>query len=475
MEFHVSLIGRTDLSGEIYRQLRRAILDGRLRPGEPLPPSRELARSLGVSRTTVTVAYDRLWGEGLVTSRVGAGTFVSDDLPGASVDGQQHQIVSAIKPREIWNSINTPSVFARPARYDFRMGVPDASLFPYKAWRRLLAGQFRVEAAGAGIYADPAGDPALRAAIARRIGVSRGVQASSDDVVITNGTQQALDVIGRVLLAPGDRVAVEDPGYEPPRRLFESMGLRVQGIPVDRHGLVVGALPDDTRLVYVSPSHQCPLGMSMALSRRLALLTWAEQHNAVIVEDDYDSEFRYGGRPIEPLQTLDTGGRVIYVGTFSKTMLPTLRLGFIVTPPSLRDAMHRAKYVTDWHTSLPIQAALAQFIDDGGFARHIRRMRTVYQARRDLLIDVLARDFAGILDVIPSDAGLHVTAIGRNLSTEQLTYAYQRAIEAGVELFRLSMFAFDEPVPPGFVLGFGLIPLNQIEEGLSRLRRCFDG
>ena len=213
----------------------------------------------------------------------------------------------------------------------------------------------------------------------------------------------------------------------------------------------------------------------MALPRRLALLAWAERNNAAVVEDDYDSEFRYGGRPIEPLQTLDGSGRVVYVGSFSKTLLPSLRLGFAVTLPSLRKAMHRAKYVTDWHTPLPAQAALAAFIDDGGFARHIRKMRAVYQARHELLTRILARDFAGLLEVIPSAVGLHVTALAPALTAEQVDTILARAFDAGVALHRPSAFTVEGPVQPGLVLGYGAIPTDQIEAGLRRLRHCFDG
>ena len=212
----------------------------------------------------------------------------------------------------------------------------------------------------------------MREAIARHIGVSRGIAASPDDITITSGAQQALDIVARSLLAPGDRVAVEDPGYVPPRLLFKSLGAQVYGVPVDDQGIVVDALPRHTRLVYLTPSHQYPLGVTLSLPRRLALLAWAERNNAGIIEDDYDSEFRFEGRPMEPLQTLDTSGRVIYVGSFSKTMLPSLRLGFVVTPPSLQAAMHKAKHLSDWHTSTLAQAALARFIDDGGFGNHWR-------------------------------------------------------------------------------------------------------
>ena len=300
MEVHVSLVGRKDLTGEIYRQLRRAILDGRLPPGSRLPATRELARRLNVSRTTVTVAYDRLTGEGFITSRVGAGTFVGDDVAGPG--GTARPGRGVLRPRPLWDAVVVPTVFDKPPRFDFRTGIPDATLFPYQSWRRLLVRQLRPAAVGLGAYGDPAGHPGLRQAIARHIGLARGVQAGAGEVVVTNGTQQAVDVVARVLLAPGDRVAVESPGYGPPRRLMASLGAEVLGVPVDDQVLVVEAIPPRTRLVYVTPSHQFPLGMAMSLPRRLALLAWAERHDAAVVEDDYDSEFRYGGRPIEPLR-----------------------------------------------------------------------------------------------------------------------------------------------------------------------------
>jgi GntR family transcriptional regulator / MocR family aminotransferase len=472
MEYHVSLIGRKDLSGEIYRQLRRGILEGRLRPGDALPPTRTLARSLNVSRTTVAVAYDRLLGEGFVTSRVGSGTFVGERGPRVGGNGRRSEAPGVLEARAIWNSIQLPTAFDRPARFDFRSGIPDGSLFPHKAWRRLITHELRAEASGKAVYGDPAGHPALRAAIARHIGLSRGVEASADDVTITSGTQQALDVIARVLLAPGDRVAVENPGYPPPRRLFETLGARIIPVPVDRHGLVVSALPRNIRLVYVTPSHQYPLGVPMSLQRRLALLSWAERNKAAIVEDDYDSEFRFRGRPVEPLKTLDTAGRVIYVGSFSKTMLPALRLGFVVTPPSLNAAVHKAKHLTDWHTSMLAQGALARFIDDGAFARHLRRMSNVYRVRYELVTKTLSRDFAGHLVLVPSAAGLHVSALAV-ADHPGINRVATRASEAGVAVQELSRFAVGEPRRAGLVLGYGGITTTDIAEGLRLLRGCF--
>ncbi len=474
MTFHVNLVGRRDLSGEIYRQLRRAMLDGRLRVGDRLPSSRELARTLAVSRTTVTVSYDRLAGEGFVTSRVGAGTLVSQHAARARRDGAGDRGEGALRSRPVWESISLPTVFARPATFDFRSGLPDASLFPHRAWRRLMSRALRTDGADAGRYGDPQGHRSLREAIARHIGVSRGVATSADDVSVTNGTQQALDILARVLLKPGDSVAIEDPGYPPPRRLFRALGMRVVGVPVDREGLVVDALPRRARLVYVTPSHQYPLGVSMTLERRRALLTWANRNDAAIVEDDYDSEFRFGGRPLEPLQTLDGAGRVIYVGSFSKTLLPGLRLGFMVTPPSLRSAVQKAKHVTDWHTATLAQAALAEFIDDGDFARHIRRMARVYRTRHDLVTSTLTREFADDLEVIPSRAGLHVTALARRAATRETAAAAHRAADVGVAIQIVASFAVSAAAPAGIVLGYGAIPTAQIGEGLSRLRKCFD-
>jgi GntR family transcriptional regulator/MocR family aminotransferase len=281
--------------------------------------------------------------------------------------------------------------------------------------------------------------------------------------------------VARVLLAPGDRVAVETPGYGPLRRLLVSLGAQVVPVPVDAEGLVVQAIPAGVKLVTVSPSHQFPLGMAMSLSRRMALLAWAGRHGAAIVEDDYDSEFRYGGRPIEPLQTLDERGRVLYVGSFTKTMLATLRLGFVVVPEPLVEAVRAAKFVTDWHTALPTQAALAGFIDQGYLARHIRRMRRVYQERHQLVLDLLADRFSDLLKPLPSATGLHVTATVPGTTQAELEAVVARAWAAGVGVLPLSTWDAGPPSQPGLVLGYGTVAIDRIEEGLARLRRAFDG
>jgi GntR family transcriptional regulator/MocR family aminotransferase len=471
MEIHVSLIGRRNLSREIYRQLRESIMEGRLRAGDALPPTREMAQRLGVARSTVMIAYDRLLAEGFISARVGAGTFVSALPNRASADQKRPAKRSVLAPRPVWDTMSV--AFAQPVTYDFRSGHPDATFFPHDTWDRLLRRALRSSAVASGIYGHPAGLDALREAIARHVGISRGVVCSADDVTITNGTQQAVDVVARVLLAPGDRAAVEDPGYRPIRWLLTSLGVRVACVPVDRDGLVVDKLPRGTRLVHVTPSHHYPLGVSMSLARRLDLLAWAERTDAAIVEDDYDSEFRFDGRPIEPLQALDTAGRVIYVGTFSKTLLPALRLGFVVTPPSLREAMHSAKYVADCHASIPAQVALARFIDEGHFARHIRKMSAVYRERHKLVTECIARDFAERLEVVPSSVGLHFAALARRASAPFIDRVVQRALARGVGIYPLARFAVHHPAA-GLIIAYGAIPTALVDEGLSQLRRAFD-
>lgn len=452
MDVHVTLEGRGDLAAQVYRQLLDAILDGRLRSGERLPPTRELAGRLEISRNTVALAYDRLVADGFLVGRAGAGTFVSAE----PVRGRAAP-KGVVLPRTVWRDIGTPPTTPH-APYDFRVGMPDPRLFPMESWRRLVARELR---AGAAAYGDPAGYEPLREAISRHIGISRSVHANAGDVLITNGAQQALDLIGRVLIEPGAVVAVEEPGYPPARLLFRSLGARVAGVPVDAEGIDVQAIPKAARIVYVTPSHQFPLGTPMSLARRAALLTWAERRRAVVIEDDYDSEFRFGDRPLEPLQSLDRAGRVIYVGSFSKTLLPMLRLGFLVAPASLAPALRTARQLSDWHGELPTQAALARFIDEGLLARHIRKATREYAARHAMIANTLQEDDR--LRPVPSTAGLHLCArLAPGVSVRPMP---------GVALERLEAYCGETPAQPGLVLGYGAITRERIPEGLRLLRR----
>ncbi|MBZ4418038.1 PLP-dependent aminotransferase family protein [Myxococcus sp. RHSTA-1-4] len=470
MDLHVNLESRRDIAGQIYRELRAAILDGRLRRGERVPPTRELARRLSVSRNTVSVAYEWLTAEGLLAGRVRAGSYVQGEPPGAGGRPGSKSGVR-LRARAVWSTLPDPRAAEVPAAYDFRVGIPDGQLFPFETWRRLMARQLRAATLPAA-YAEAAGHPGLREAVARHVGVARGVRADAGDVIVTHGAQQALDLIGRVLLEPGDCVAVEEPGYPPARLLFQSLGARVVPVPVDTEGLDVGALPDDARLVYVTPSHQFPLGMPMSPARRTALLDWAKQRDAVVIEDDYDSEFRFGGRPLETLHGLDRSGRVIYVGSFSKVMLPALRLGFLIAPPSIQRELRLAKRVSDWHSQLPAQAALARFIDEGLLARHIRKMRREYESRHERILEKLTRHFGVWLRPLPSTAGLHLSAMfragGRRLEEDVVA----RAKEAGVGLISLSRYYASTPARAGLVLGYGSVPAARLDEGLRRLLAC---
>ena len=467
VDVHISLAGRGDRTARIYRQLRDAIVDGRLRPGERLPPSRELAATLTVSRTTVTAAYERLTAEGFLTGRVGAGTFVRSVTTAGVAPTAPRQ---GVRPRPVWRGLAAepaPETAGPPARYDFRVGVPDPALFPLATWRRLVAAELRAATLRRSPYRESAGLPELRDAIARHLALSRSVRAGADDVLVTQGAQQALDLIARVLVEPGDRVAVEEPGYVPARQVLRAAGARISAVPVDAEGIDVDALPADARLVYVTPSHQFPLGVAMSPARRYALLDWAARHRAVIVEDDYDSEFRYGARPLDPLQSLDTAGRVVYVGSYAKTMAPMLRLGFLVAPASLVPALRTARRVADWHGDPVVQAAMARFIDEGLLARHVRRALRTYATRREALLTALATHLGDRLSVVPSAAGLHVAARRADPALD-VPAALADAAARGVAVDPLDRFCANDK-QFGLVLGYGTVPADRIAAGVRLL------
>ncbi len=472
MDFHVRLEGRGDLTACIYRELRAAVIDGRLRPGEHLPGTRELARSLVVSRNTVAAAYERLTAEGFLTARVGSGTFVAQHLSlGKPQPQRERKEADGLRPRQGWDVTPTPVSASEAALLDFRVGIPDARLFPFETWRRLIASELRMTANSPASYADPAGHLGLRTAIARYVGTARSVRTDAEDIVVTNGAQQALDLIGRVLVSPGDVVAVEEPGYPPARQLFASLGARVVGVPVDEDGLVVDALPPTARLVYTTPSHQFPLGTPMSLARRSALLGWASRHEAAVVEDDYDSEFRFSERPLEPLLSLDGSGRVLYVGTFSKTMLPALRLGFIVTPPSLAPALRAARQLADGYGAVATQAALARFMDEGQLARHVRRAAKVYAGRQQAVVAALRRELGDLLAIVPSAASLHVCTRLRCGDAELAERVARVASGHGVGLEPLGRYCGERPTQAGFVVGYGAVPSESVDEGIRLVAR----
>ena len=474
MELHIVIEGRKDLTGQLYRQLSDAIRSGRLAPGQQLPPTRLLAEQLGLSRKTVAEAYRRLTLDKLVVGRVGAGSYVQAPAEPRPQRMARSGLASADIVRK-WDSMPTPLRHPLPegrSRYEFIGGATTPSHFPMDEWRRCVTHALRQDPALRGRYGDTEGVPLLREAIARHIAFARGVVCTAANVVVTNGAQQALDLLGRALLEPGCVVAVEDPGYPAARGLFASQGARVVGIPVDDEGIIVERIPDGTRLIYVTPAHQFPLGMPMSVTRRRALLARARDVGAIVIEDDYDSEFRYEGRPTDSLQSMDTHGIVVFVGTFSKVMLPELRLGYMVLPETLLNATLTVKHLTDWHTNTMNQHALAKFIGDGYLQKHIRRCHGIYATRRERLQTLFATLLAPWFELVPAEAGFHLAALcerGTGISTD-IDLLLRLARRADVGLYRLADFYADQPPQQGLFLGYGAIDTLDIEPALTRVR-----
>ncbi|KAB0568833.1 PLP-dependent aminotransferase family protein [Pseudomonas palleroniana] len=470
MELHLVINGRKDLAAQLYQQLREAIAAGRLSAGAQLPPSRLLAEQLGVSRKTVSDTYATLTYEGLLVGKIGRGTFVNAWAPPPERLQTAADLACAAN-LEKWAALPSPMHHPTPEktlRYEFLGGATTRNQFPQDEWRRCTQDALRRVALNSGFYSQPEGLPALREAIAGHIAFSRGVKCHANDIVVTNGAQQALDLIARVVVEPGTLVAMEDPGYSPARQLFTAMGARIADVPVDAQGIQVDQIPDNTRLIYVTPSHQFPLGMPMSLARREALLARALALGAIIIEDDYDSDFRYEGRPANSLQSMDNRGLVAYVGTFSKSLLPQLRLGYAVLPPAIHGAVLKAKQLTDQHSSTLPQWALAKFISEGCLLKHIRRCHSVYAGRRERILQRLAGDLSPWFEAVPSVIGFHMAALCK--APLDIAKLIRLAREADVGLYPLDVFFHSAPVRQGLTLGFGAIELLDIDPALDRVR-----
>jgi GntR family transcriptional regulator / MocR family aminotransferase len=461
----------------LHKELRAAILDGRLKPGLRLPSTRILAESWGVSRNTVMGAYDLLLSEGYLFARHGAGTYVADALPVRSEpavvvdDAYEDSRLNAF-----WRSpppyLGKPWVSVSSNSSMFRLGVPDTESFPFHIWRRLLARALRAQGKAPAAYVEAQGRPLLREAIANHVSFARAVACRADDVVVTAGTQQAFDLLAKILVTAGrTTVALEDPGYPPLRAAFASVGAKLAAVPVDSEGLVVEKLPADTRVICVTPSHQFPLGVAMSMRRRAQLLEFARVNGAVVVEDDYDGEFRFGSTPRDALQTLDRSGSVFYVGTFSKSLFPGIRLGFVVPPPWARRALTTAKQCADWHSPVLEQDALASFISEGHMARHVRKMRKLYAERRELMVSDLQAHFSQWLEPIPSSGGMHLTALARHSIDVDAIARSARHRHMDVRSLQ-AYYAGDNP-QAGLVIGYGATGLELLTDGLLELRRLF--
>jgi len=467
--------GAKPLYRQIYDSLRGLITRGQFRPGQLVPSSRELTRELRVSRLPVLNAYAQLLAEGYLETRAGAGTFVASSLPGAAktqLTRRPPMFVSANRP--VSKEAAVLPRYERPAWAaslgPFQVGQPDLHRFPIATWLRLVSRYSRSMRVKALQYGDAMGRTDLREAIATYLRTARGVRCEAEQIMIVSGSQQALDLATRVLLDAGSSAWVEEPGYWLVHLALQARGCRAVPVPVDLEGLNVGAgvkLSRKARAAFVAPSHQYPLGVTMSASRRLRLLEWAQDAGAWIVEDDYDSEYRYDSMPIASLQGLDRNGRVVYIGTFSKVMFPSLRLGYVVIPPDLIDRFAAMRQGMDICPADISQAVTAEFIREGHFARHIRRMRPIYAERRRVLIEEVQRAFGRRATVRGAEAGMHLTVLLRGLRNDKRIAA--KAAEKSLWVSALSRLYLTGAQQQGFVLGFGNTRTSQIAPAVRQL------
>jgi GntR family transcriptional regulator/MocR family aminotransferase len=466
---------------QIHERIRSTILSGTLAPGTRLPSSRTLAADLRVSRNTVELAFSQLEAEGFLTRRVGAGTYVASAIPESEKVPQKARMAATPPAAKSGRSplskrggtVVDAASRAEPGSANLRFFVralPSLESFPIRTWRRLMARHSRLWQGESLFHGSPAGYRPLREALVPYLATARGVKCDWRQIIILTSTQQALDLVARLLLDPGDTVWIEEPGYLGAWAALQSAGAKVIPVPVDADGLTVEAgiaLAPAARLVYVTPSHQYPTGVTMSLGRRLALLEWAARAPAWVVEDDYDSEFRYTGRPLAALQALDVGGRVVYAGTFNKVLFPALRLAYVVVPDGLVDAFAAARTIVDGCSPSFMQAVLTDFIAAGHLSSHIRRMRALYHERRDVLLDAIAGRLADRIEVRASDTGLHATGwLKHGVDDRQVS---RLAAVKGLDLPPLSRYYHARRSRPGLLFHYASIPPGDIRRGIDLL------
>jgi GntR family transcriptional regulator/MocR family aminotransferase len=463
----------------LYREIRAGILDGRLRRGTRVPATRALAQRYGVSRGTVVTAFEQLTAEGYLDGRVGDGTYISVRLPDDFTTPEPLRPAAPERPRPRRLSRLAGRLMPAPqgqltAPRPFRP-EPAINAFPTELWTQIAARRLRRATRTLLADADPRGYRPLREAVADYLGSARGVRCSPDQVIIVAGIQHGLDLAIRVLVDPGETVCLEDPCHPIVSAMFRALPAKLIPVPVDDAGLNVDAgirRCRRPRLIYVTPAHQFPLGPMMTPSRRLALLDWARHSGAWIFEDDYDSEYRYAGRPIPALQGFDRSQCVIFSGSFSKVLLPTLRLGYLVVPLDLVEKFAAARFMTDRHSSVLDQAVMCDFLTDGHFGRHIRRMRELHAARVEALVGTIKSKLSGLIELASTTAGISTVAwLQRGLHAEAVARA---AAANGVDVVPLSQFVLSASRPEGLVLGFAPYDPRQIDDGISRLARALD-
>ncbi|MEA5574342.1 PLP-dependent aminotransferase family protein [Calothrix sp. UHCC 0171] len=475
------------LHQQIYEEVRQAILCGKLPPGKRIPSTREMAKALGVSRSTVTQSYEQLLSEGYLETVIGSGTYICTQLPDDLFDSQPVEYTeknssSKIKFSEYGMNLlqtkNVPILNEKQLEISFRYGRPALNKFPLKLWKKLLDKYCNTSLEWLDYSIEPLGYKPLREAIAIYISRVRGINCEPEQVLITNGTQQALDLIMRLLIEPGNIIALEEPGYLSARLIFQAYGAKLLPIAVDESGLVINKLvhsleKDNIRLVYITPSHQFPTGAILSLPRRLELLNWASQTGSLIIEDDYDSEYRYGDRPIPALQGLDNQDSVLYVGTFSKVLFPSLRIGYLVLPKNLVTIFARAKWLNDRHLPILEQQVLTDFIAEGHLERHIRKMRSLYDYRRQVLVKSLKFNFGESVEILGDKAGLHVMVrLNTNMSDDEII---QDAAKLGVGMMSASSQYLNPNASGEFIFGYGELDEEKLVEGVYRLTQVIKG
>lgn len=461
----------TPVHRQIYESWREGILRGRFAKETRVPSTRELAKTLHVARSTVTQAYEQLIAEGYLQTVRGSGTFVCSVLPesllhAARLSARPKRTVPQLRLSEYGARLIDDFDYPRrqPGFISFSHWWPDQSSFTSAIWRRLMFKHLRQANPEFFNYARHAqGYEPLRKEIANYAARFRAAQCTPEQVIVVNGSQQALDLFARLIVNPGDEVAVENPGYLGARRVFLAAGAQLKPIPVDEHGIVCDRLGSGARVVYVTPSHQFPTGVAMSLSRRLQLIAWAREHRAVIVEDDYDSEYRYSGAPLPSLQGLSPDAPVIYCGTFSKVMFPGLRVGYLIVPPALIPAFRRAKWLADRNTPLLEQAALADFLGQGHLERHIRRMRRVYGGRRQAFVDAVAKHFGDRAQIVGDEAGMHALV---RIDDSGLA---ARAERNKVQLRATADYYLGNAPRNEYAFGFATLSERAIREGIRRI------
>lgn len=461
---------------QLYNEFRSATLTGRFRPGQQIPPSRELANYFNISRTTVLLAFENLFAEGYIKGKPGSGTYINDELPENLLFTKQNSDKNSQQKKQ--NKLPQAKGFhlkkyLADERLDynkfepFKPGVPDLNEFPFHIWTKLIAASVKDISKSDFGYSSSAGYKPLRNVIANYVRAARGVNCEAEQIIIVNGSQQGIDLVCKVLLNKNDAVLFEEPGYTGARDIFSSAGINVIPTPVDEEGINFKKTKKNQSIIYTTPSHQYPLGVTMSLNRRLELLDYSTSNNCWILEDDYDSEYRYKGQPLSSLQGIDNSDSVIYMGTFSKVMFPGLRLGYLIVPENLIESFTAAKMLTDKNSPIFEQAALEKFITDGHYGRHIRRMRMIYEKRKEVFYNCVEKNLGEHISLHPTDAGLHT--IGWLKSVNNDVEFAKRMFRGGIYTPPLSFYSITKKCKPGLVFGYAAYSEQQIKSTIKKM------